>query len=79
MSDEDTIFIILQIIAFFIGLLLIASGFSDLGRALSLDTLLTTPLDSLSGGGTGTLKIIVGVVFVIAVIAPNALRVVFER
>jgi len=78
MPDQDTIFTILTIIAFFLGVILIVSGFADLGKAFGPD-ILSNPLDSLSIGGTGTLKVVVGVVLTIAVIAPSSLRVIFKR
>lgn len=79
MSDEEGVYLILMVIAFFFGLLLTLSGFADLGQALNPDFFLLNPLGSLSNGGTGSLKITVGVILMIAVIAPNALKVIFQR
>ena len=79
MSDEETIMLALMVIAFLVGLILLATGFSDLGSALNFDLLLSNPLESLSNGGIGSLKVVVGVVLIIGVIAPNALKVIFNR
>jgi len=79
MSDEDTIILSLVVITFIAGLLLIASGFADLGSALSLDSVLEDPVGTLTKGGTGGLKVTVGVVLVIAIIVPGALKVIFRR
>jgi hypothetical protein len=76
---DDGIVTILKIVAFIAGLILIISGFADLGIAITPENFLTHFLAILSGIGTGTLKITVGVVLVVAVIAPEALRVIFSR
>jgi len=75
-EDAETI---LKIVAFIAGLILIASGFADLGIAANPENLLANILESLSRSGAGTLKIITGLVLVVAAIAPESLKVIFER
>jgi hypothetical protein len=79
MSDEESIKLMLLIGAFFFGILLIASGLADVTTALTPDIILINPLDSLSVGGSGGLKATIGVILVVAVIAPQSLKVIFQR
>jgi len=76
---DENVFTALCIIAFFLGVILIISGFADLGVAIRPENFMSDLLESLSRGGTGALKITVGLVLIIAVIAPNSLRVIFRR
>lgn len=64
---------ILRIIAFFVGLGLLISGFIDLGRLSSVEVLTV-----LSIGGTALLKIIVGAFLMLAGISPNSVRMIIK-
>ena len=79
MNDEKVIMISFLGVAFFFGMLFIFSGFSDVNTALEPDLIIPNPGEFLSLFGTGSLKTIIGLILVIAVIAPKSLQVIFSR
>jgi len=59
----------LRIFAFIAGIILLFSGFADLGRATEFEV-----LSALSTGSTGLLKIIFGAFLMIAGVNPDAVK-----
>jgi len=68
-SVED----VLRIIAFFAGLVLLISGFADLGRLGGLEV-----LTALSMGGTAFLKIIFGAFLMLAGLSPESVGMIIN-
>ena len=78
MSDSEDVWVVLLVVTFVIGALLIMSGIADMGSALKVDNLVSHPLDSMTGSGIGVVKAIIGLALVMAVIAPQALKVIIS-
>ena len=66
-------------VTFFLGVIFLLSGFADFSVAINPDTWLSDFLNALRAGGTGALKIIVGLVLMGFVVAPGAVKVIFQR
>jgi uncharacterized membrane protein HdeD (DUF308 family) len=78
MSNSEDVWVILLVVTFVIGILLIISGIADMGSALKVDNLINNPLDSMTVSGVGVVKAIMGLALVLAVIAPQALKVIIS-
>ncbi|MBA7645440.1 hypothetical protein ES703_53198 [subsurface metagenome] len=76
--DDEFAFIVLGI-TFFLGVILLLSGFADLSVAINPDTWLSDFLKAVRAGGTGALKIFVGLILTGFVVAPGAVKVIFQR
>lgn len=64
----------MMVIAFFLGLILLLWGFSDLSWMFNSEN----PFGFIQAGGTGTMKILIGFGLMVAVIAPQALKVIIS-
>jgi len=73
MSSDLDVTDFLRIIAFFVGLILLASGLIDLSRLGGVEI-----VNVISVGGTAILKIIFGVFLMIAGLNPDAVGMIIE-
>ncbi len=64
---------ILRVIIFFVGLILLISGFADFGRLGGLDA-----LTALSTGGTAFLKVIIGAFLMLAGLSPKSVEMIIK-
>lgn len=64
---------VLRIIIFFVGLILLVSGFADFGRLGGLEV-----LAALSIGGTAFLKVIIGVFLMLAGLSPKSVEMIIK-
>lgn len=71
MSDDFSVSDVLRIIAFFVGLLLLISGFADFAAIGGSDV-----VAALSTGPIALIKVIVGVILMILAINPDAIAVI---
>jgi len=76
---DDEFGLIVLGVTFFLGVLLLLSGFADLSVAINPDTWLSDILNAVRAGGTGALKIVVGLILTGFVVAPDAVKVIFQR
>ncbi len=58
----------LRLGAFFIGTIIVASGFADLGTLGNAET-----FTFLSNGGNGVLKVVIGLILMVLGIRPNSI------
>jgi len=73
MPSDSAVTDILRIIAFFVGLILLASGLIDLGGLGGVDV-----VNVISVSGTAILKVIFGVFLMIAGINPDAIGMIIK-
>jgi len=79
MDDEDYFKLIILGTTFFLGFIILLSGLADVSLAINPNTWFSDVLNALRASGTGALKVIVGIILIGYVVAPNAVKVILSR